>query len=268
MVMEANDITFEDFEKNHSICDDVVINGHGILRGNRFSETLELIKLFISENPKEFIVIKMQQEAYELNTLAKHILIREIEESLGDKLIKQVDIDWWFKIDTVNLELLWQHEKNVLLLFRKELFVNLNRSEYMLKLTNPRKYKELIKKKDEEMLQNETKMFRKKLSEKGLHDKKYFMVDRWHDTDNPEYLVEAIEEFLKEKEEIKDKLTVSQVILTNQRNIWNHVKKFYKKGLISIEKLCKQLHQEQIVSNYIIEGLYENKFDIGKTPFM
>lgn len=266
VVMEANDITFEDFEKKHSICDQVVINGHGILRGNQFSETLEQIKLFVSENPKEFIVIKMQQESYELNTLAKHILIRKIEETIGDHLIKQVDIDWWFKIETVSMELLWEHKKNILLIFRKELFVNLNRSEYILKISNPRKHKELVGNKTEEMLLNETKMFRKKLSEKGLHDKKYFIVDRWHDTDNPEHLVHAIDEFLEEKKEVKEKLTVSQVILTNQRNIWNHVKKFYKKGLISIEKLCNQLHQEELVSNYLIEGLYEKKFDIGKDP--
>ena len=262
--MEANDITFEDFEKRHSICDDVVLNGHGILRGNRFCDTVDLIKEFIQENPQEFVIIKMQQEAFKLNTLAKHILIRKLEESFGDRLVKQVDMDWWFSLDTVTLDLIWKHEKNILLLFRKEIYADLNRSEFMLSRSNPGKYKSLVGKKSESDLEVELKSFRKKLSEKGMHDKKYFLTDRWHDTDDPEQLIQSMEAFLKEKEDVTKQLKVLQVILTNQRNIWNHVKKFYQKGLISIEKLCDKLYHDETVSNFLIEAMHDGRLNLGE----
>jgi hypothetical protein len=161
------------------------------------------------------------------------------------------------------MDLIWGHNKNILLLFRKEIYLNLNRSEFLLNLSNPSKYKKILSQKTETDLENEIKSFRKKLREKGIFDKKYFMMDRWHDTDDPEFLVNSINAFLEETKDIKKQFIISQVILTNQRNIWNHVKRFYKKGLISIEKLCELLHQDEIVSNYLIEGLFENKFNIG-----
>lgn len=262
--MEANDITFEDFEKRHSICDEVVLNGHGILRGNRFCDMIDLIKAFLDEHPREFIIIKMQQESFKLNTLAKHILIRKLEETFGDALVKQVDLDWWFSLDTVSLDLIWEHKKKVLLLFRKEIYLDLNRSEFLLSKTNPGKYKSITAKKTETDLEAELKSFRKKLAEKGIHDKKYFMTDRWHDTDDPERLILSMDNFLAEKKDVTKRLKILQVILTNQRNIWNHVKKFYQKGLISIEKLCEKLHQDELISNYLIEGIHDAKFDVGR----
>lgn len=261
--MEANDISFEDFDKRHSICDQVVLDGHGILRGSRFCDTVDQIGAFVAEHPREFIVLKLQEESFRLNTLAKHILVRKLEETLGDALVRQVDVDWWFRLESVTLDLIWSHGKSVLLVFRKEIYADLNRSEFVLGKADPRKLKRILAAKPAAEKTAQLKALSKKLAQKGLHHKKYFLLDRWHDTDDPHTLVASMEAFLREKKGVSEQLKVLQVILTNQRNIWNHVKKFYAKGLISIEKLCEKLHRDEVVSEYLLEGLHEHKFQLG-----
>ena len=264
----TNDITFEDLDNNDPICDTVVLNGHAFLKGSRLSTTLDLIKLFILEHPFEFIILKFQQESYQLNTLAKHILIRRLFSTFSNKLINQEDTQEWFDIEKVTLQQLWKHKKNILLLFREEIFTNLGRKKYIENSSDSSQPKSPLNSlesfsKFSEKDRLEMLFYREQLAKKGLFDKRLFISERWHNTDDPELLEQRLHNYFNEKRGMKGRLVVAQTILTNQRGVWKHVKKFYKKGLSSIEKLVYQLHFNENISNFVIEKLYEKRINIG-----
>ena len=215
--------------------------------------------------------MKFQQEYYNLSTLAKHIFLQQILSTLGDKMILKRDLDRWFDLGTVRLQDFWAEKKRVLVLFRNEFFLGLSRK-------NPKPKSTRISAVMLEELSRGSKIFcleqteqiseySRKYALKGFFEKYNFTIDRWHDTDNASTLVERLGEFaeenLRKRFDAKRKLVVTQAILTNQRDIWNQMKKLYSKGLTSIEKLCRNLYDRQTLSQYLLDALVEDNLDIG-----
>lgn len=261
--LTTNDITFEDYHRQHPICDKVLLNGHGFLRGSLLSTVVELIDLFILEHPTEFIIIKLQEESYKLSSLAKLILIRKFCSTFGSRLITGDDMDEWFDISTVTLSQIWKHKKNIILIFREEIFRGLDDNSLYILSKNDMNNNESILNFSQVDLQ-EIKKNKNKLYNKGLFDKKDYMLEKWHDTDDPSLLLSRVSQYLKDIKSHKNKFRVAQLILTNQRNVWNHVKKFYSKGLISVEKLSMTLYRDPSLSNFLLDHLQRQLIQIGK----
>lgn len=90
---------------------------------------LQEVNKFIRNNPSEFIILKFQQEEQPLSHKLKTFFIEQIVEMFKDIMINGQDVNTWFRIRTVTLGEIQKSKKNLLILFRHDLFQNYDKNK-------------------------------------------------------------------------------------------------------------------------------------------
>jgi hypothetical protein len=85
---------------------------------------LDQVNKFLRENPSEFVILKFQQDDQPLSEKLKKFFIEQIIDIFKDIMITGQDVNTWFRIKTVTMGQIKKSKKNILILFRKELFYN------------------------------------------------------------------------------------------------------------------------------------------------
>lgn len=110
------DIRIGSGAKESTLMEDVHIV-HGILKGGKFSDIVEEVDQFISDNPGEFVVMEVVLEYQrELSPEQRIEVLKLLNTTFGERMISKEDGDSWFKVKEVTLEDLSQKNKNMLLL--------------------------------------------------------------------------------------------------------------------------------------------------------
>jgi hypothetical protein len=94
------------------------------MKGKQIWKYLEQVNKFIRKNPSEFIILKFQKEEQPLNHSLKVFFFEKIEEMFKDIMITGQDVNTWFRIRTVTMGQIQKSKKNILILFRNEIFTN------------------------------------------------------------------------------------------------------------------------------------------------
>lgn len=80
------------------------------------------VKDFVKRNSTEFVILRFQEEGKELTTNLKRFFVNRISELFGDMKIVKKDYDSWFRARSVKMGDIHKHNKNILILFRREIF--------------------------------------------------------------------------------------------------------------------------------------------------
>lgn len=193
---------------------------HGPMMGTKYINILDQIAQFSKENPSEFVLIDLIFEYGKKLTDEQKNYIYEITiEKLGDRVVNQSH-SGAFNISSMKIKDVVEHERSILLMVQH-------------KLTN-------FKDKD-----GRTPNF----SSNGFFPRNDKFVDQWHNTNNPDKLMEKNIKHLKDKSNIGYKFVNSQIVLTPQVSGC--------KGIMKLLVGCNPVRVDNLVSN-LFKG---NKID-------
>ena len=171
---------------------DIVIV-HGILKGSSFPNIVEEIDNFLTENPREFIVVEIIFDPRKHNMPAeqRHGCLQLLSSTFGERITKE-DVESWFNLSTVTLGELEKKKKNIILLINDGMCnFSYNGTEY-----------------DFDNIKNEF----------GCHDHGQFMKNKWHNTAHAGALLRSNETFLAEGNDggCEEMFMNSQFVMTPQ----------------------------------------------------
>ena len=92
--------------------------------GNSIFKSLYEIQKFIESYPSEFIILKFQQDKSPLNKILKKFFVKRLLEIFKEKMINGNDYHEWFKIPSVTMGEIRENKKNIMIVFRNEIFKN------------------------------------------------------------------------------------------------------------------------------------------------
>ena len=210
-------------------------NSHSAVRGKSLGDVFIQIKKFLSMNPSEFIIIKLQADGIKLPGFCKNILCEYIVSIFGESMINQQDRKKWFKLHKVTIGDVRRNNKKLLIIFNKEIFDGFLTKENENFIESP------------EIAQNT-------LKNKGIFDVNKFILDYRFCENKANDLLEKMEASFVKVE--KGLFRVSQYVLTPK-------KEFKLKYLMSpptIFKLDKsQFNKNNCVMNHIVESINEGQ---------
>ena len=166
-------------------CGHIVIR-HGPHVGGSYFDELDKVVAFLKENPDEFVIIDMDREHGTKTTDAQlDFMLEQIDARLGQLMVTQADMDFWFKPATLKLcELVARKDKRLLLLVDHHLY-------------------------------------NRKLSHHGskgieVFFRKAFIESKWNDTSSPVDLQKKIEAFHRCRVNDRSRIRITSYTLTPQ----------------------------------------------------
>lgn len=217
----------------------LILNGHGIIRGDEMLKTLYYIKKFIIQNPSEFIILTFQEEKQNaLNDFSKYIFKQIIFDFFENIMITKKDTEEWFEIPKVTIGDIQKNKKNVLISFDLSF---LEKTNHIYK--NQKVH----------------------ITEKGIFHKNKFFRDKWYDTENIEDLLSRNLEFLKETKKYKKDLIISQYVLTIQPKPLSLIKQFITFNAPTMKNLNMKMNENDNFILYLLKEIQNNQFNISKT---
>ena len=158
---------------------------HQVFKGKYLEEIFNEINQFLFYNPKEFIIMNLQQERPVIQSQIDFI-IQKIDELFSEKLVKQEDIDDWFQLDKVVMDDIFKHKKNLFILTCDKFPTSPE--------NDPFKYEKM-----------------------GIINKNPFVVNNWHNVDEIEVLLKKIDSEIDHYQTIRKKeLFIHQIIQNAQ----------------------------------------------------
>lgn len=188
-------------ELNFAVEDAIVSFNKGVVGRSFFRELREMAK-FLYKNKSEFIILRFQQETEKMAPYLKACMIANLETIFKGMLVTQKDRIEWFKTDKVTIGDLRLYKKNVLIVFRKEIFIDFPleilkdlRKSYEEKENEKDILESPIKTDVEEEKEKMDEMMKAKkiLKSMGYFDKNSFLRDFWKKTEKSEDLIEMME---------------------------------------------------------------------------
>ena len=222
---------------------ELIINCHGKAKGSSIFDQIRVIDKFIQKHPKEFIILKLKQEGKMIPGFCKNILCEMIIELFGEKLITQPDRESWFKVHKATIGDLRSRNKNILVVFSKDIF-----QDFTVDV-------------GEESLQN-PKIAESFLKMKGIFRNRKFILDQWFNQDKVNNLLEKVDQSFKKED--KTLFRVTHYIFSPQKKF----KLIYLLNMPTIYKLEKnQFMKGSKVMNHIVGSIY-NSLDINIGKFL
>lgn len=216
---------------------------HGPAVSISFRDALMEVIYFLNHYPKEFIIIKIQQEWKETTTEQRDFVIELIYELLFDKMITKQDK--WFDIKTVTLNDILYNQKNILLCADKNI-IN-------------RKKQELYTEQDFKKLCN-------KNSKVGIWYQEQILYDCWFNTECQNKLLENIKQNFDEVNQARemtnrserfDNIHVSQFILSAQFSPKNLMKFIGGCKNANVVDMTMNLNKNKDLLRFCIEHMNE-----------
>ena len=255
------------FEKNvdlenrnwDKICEQAsqtILTGHGITSGKPLFPVLKEVADFVKENPTEFVVVKMQQEKTTLTPLQKRALVEFIRLNFASNLITDLDLNIWFQLPNTEIGKVWEHQKNVLVLMRREIFENIYLDDSpgiqdgLLVSVEPRPPLPSIGIQYPNWEEIGTAV--NYLEEVGVFDKDRFVCSPWFNTDKFEHLKEGLLNL--QSKSVPDRFKVYQMIFTPQKGVMKFI--FERPSIYRLEKLQFEKYSQaaNLIVKFIIRG--------------
>jgi hypothetical protein len=194
-------------------------------------EVLEDIKEFSVKNPKEFIIIRFQQEGIMFPGFCKLLLTEKITELFGTFSINQNDRKQFFRVKDITIGDLWEHKKKFLILFKKEFY-----DDYLVNIEN--------------QLVVDPNIAEQELKELGIFDKEKFILDNWFNRDTSSKLLKDMDQSFHNVN--RRGFRVSHYVLSPQKK--------FKLGYIFKPPTIKKLEKSEFlkdhkVMSHIIESI-------------
>ena len=213
-----------------------VVTCHGIVKGGKLADVVDEVKVFLRDNPKEFIIFEIKDEA-PMTSSQKHQVLHLIQSTFGERMITYVDLQTWFQLKQVTIGDIRRRQKNVLILIHNSFCFHREGISYNMNMVA----------KEFSCFHNSTL----------LHDK-------WHNTTNLGDLLDRNLTHLRHLSRYdRDHMICNQLVLTPQppSNMLDTVCLLF--GLKSLQpiSLVKQLYQKEDVLHYFIRdrpGLHWN----------
>jgi len=173
-----------------SLVDDIVIV-HGILKGAPFPDVVDEIDKFLTENPREFVILEIIYDANKhVMASDQRIRVFQLLSSTFNQMISQEDVDSWFKLSNVTLGELGKKKKNVLVLINDGICNFSHEDIHYDAATITRDF--------------------------GCHKNGNFMNNKWHNSNDARTLLRRNETFLEEGNSDYHKFLNSQFVMTPQ----------------------------------------------------
>jgi hypothetical protein len=205
------------------VLEDQIIDQHGPFEGGLFEKNLQLIKEFLDKHPEEFLIINFQNES-KIESKYQKEFIKMVLKYLEKYLITEEDKKTWFNIESVTLEMVRMHKKNIFAFL----------SSYI----------------------RESGVFSDNyLKNKGIHDQGESIDSKWHDVNNAVKLIRSNEENLKNKKNVTNKFFCSQFVLTFQRDPENIIKNIVSFTSPDNYKFVEKLFNTGLLQKCIVENL-------------
>lgn len=274
----ANKIKTKLFEKDvnlenpnwHKICqqaNETILTGHGITSGKPLFPVLKEVANFVQLNPTEFVIVKMQQENTKLTPLQKRALVEFIRLNFKSNLITDVDLNIWFQLPNTEIGDIWQHEKNALVIMRREIFENMYLDDSpgiqdgQLVSVEPRPPLPSIGIQYPNW--EEIGAAVNYLEEVGVFDKDRFVCSPWFNTDKFELLKEGLLNL--QSKPVHDRFKVYQMIFTPQKGIMKFI--FQRPSIYRLEK--SQFKKFSQVANLIVKFIiHGSDLNVGESFFL
>lgn len=152
-----------------------IVNSHGSVIGEPLFRILEDVREFSVKNPKEFIIMRFQQEKGFLPGFCKLLLTEYLVKLFGSAAINQEDRRKFFRVKDVTMGDLWTHGKKFLILVKNEFF-----DDYLVDIDGN--------------LVADPSIAEQELKEKGIFDKEKFLLDNWFNRDSATKLLQDMDE--------------------------------------------------------------------------
>lgn len=152
-----------------------ILNYHGVVSGGPLLTTLEDTREFMAKNPKEFLIMRFQQEGKSFPDYCRLTLVDKLIDLFGEKAITQNDRKDFFRVKDVTIGELWERNKSCLILCKKDFF-----EDYPVSI--------------DDNLVNNPSIAENELKEKGIFEKEKFVLDCWFNRDNAEQLIQDMDE--------------------------------------------------------------------------
>lgn len=193
---------------------------HGIVKGGKLAGIVEEIVTYLCDNPKEFVIVEIKNEA-PMTSSQKHQVLHLIQSTFGERMITFADAQTWFQLKQVTMGEIRERLKNVLILIHNSFSFHREGISY-----------------DTKMVEKEFSCFHNSTM---LHDK-------WHNTTNPgELLNRNLTHLRRFSRYDRDHMICSQFVLTPQppSNLLDTMRHLI--GLKSLQpiSLTKQLYQKE-----------------------
>lgn len=213
-----------------------IVTCHGIVKGGKLAAIVEEVDKFLCDNPKEFVIVEIKNEA-PMTSSQKHQVLHLIQSTFGERMITFADVQTWFQLKQVTMGEMRERQKNMLILIHNSFSYHRDGICYNMKMVA----------KEFSCFNNSTL----------LHDK-------WHNTTNLGELLNGNLTHLRRFSIYdRDCMICSQFILTPQppNNLLDTMSLLF--GLKSLQPitLVKQLYQKEDVLHSFIRdrpGLHWN----------
>ena len=193
-----------------------IITCHGIVKGGKLADVLDEVEVFLYDNPKEFIIFEIKDEA-PMTSSQKHQALYLIQSTFSERMITSDDMQTWFQLKHVTIGDIRRRQKNILILIQNSFCFH----EGMNLVAN---------------------------DEFSCFHKNTLMHDKWHNTTNSGDLLDRNLTHLRHFSRYdRDHMICNQLILTPQppSNMLDAVCHLF--GLKSLQpiSLVKQLYQKE-----------------------
>ena len=231
-------------KKNSTLVDDTIIV-HGILKGAPFPNILEEIDQFLTDNPREFLIIEIitDKNKHGMSNQQLHDVLQLITSTFNDMIITQEDLDSWFKLNSVTLGQLSEEKKNALILI----------NDGWTNFTHDGKYYDFS---------TIAKDFR-------CHNHARYMKNKWHNTKCAQTLLQSNESFLANGCNECDKFMNNQFVMTPQppEGVGDAIAMLLGVTSLRPVSLARELYRKDYLETFIRDNA-DNRWNIVLLDFI
>ena len=94
-----------------------IMTCHGIVKGGKLADVLDEVEVFLCDNPKEFIIFEIKDEA-PMTSSQKHQVLHLVQSTFRERMITSDDMQTWFQLKHVTIGDIRRRQKNILILIQ------------------------------------------------------------------------------------------------------------------------------------------------------
>ena len=221
-----------------------IITCHGIVKGNKLSQIVDEVDDFLNDNPTEFVIVEINNEA-PITSSQKQRLLTLIRSTFGERMISYTDTMSWFKLNQVTLGDVHKNKKNILILINGSFAFQ----------------------RDDGVLY-EMKMIAREFA--CFHNET-LLQNKWHNTANPTDLLQRNLTHLRSLSiSDRDYMVCNQFVFTPQppRNVLDVVCLLFGLKTLQPISLVKQLYQEDNMLQHFVANRRDLHWNIISLDFI
>lgn len=201
-------------------CQDDIVTCHGVVKGGKLSNVVDEINSFLGDNPNEFVIVELKNEA-PMTASKKHELLYLIQATFGGRMISFADLQGWFQLKQVTIGDVRRRLKNVLILIHDSFCFDRDGTFYDMNRI---------------------------AKEFSCHHNSTLLHNKWHNTANANDLLHRNLTYLRHLSRYdRDYIICNQIVLTPQppRNMFDTMQFLFGMKSLQPISLVKQLYQKE-----------------------